>query len=128
MPIEIGREHTLAIRARRLVIHCAESGAMPRRGVAFDDERAAIGRIAIMMSNERTMLILAKSERQTFERLGRPVPDELVREPLDAWTEDFCVCTAHDRMDAIRAHDEIAVSEGIGVQKPSLEGERHPSS
>src|SRR4030095_447679 len=74
MAAEIRREDRLAVRARGGIVHRVKAGALPGGGVAFDDERAAVGRVTIVMRNESAVLVLAEGERQALERLARAVP------------------------------------------------------
>ena len=78
-----------------------------------------------MVSDKCTVLILAKRECQAFERLRRAVPDELVREPFDRRPERVCVRAANDRIDAVRADDQVTASECVWRFQPVSEHERH---
>ena len=83
MPAEIRREHLLAVGPALFVAHAVEAGAVPGRRVAFDDERAHARAVAIVVRNERAVLVGAERERQAIEHPGRAVPGELVGERVD---------------------------------------------
>ena len=72
MAAEVRREHALAVGAALVVAHAVEPGAIPGRGVAFDDERAHRRAVAIVVGDERAVLVRAEGERQALER--RVVP------------------------------------------------------
>jgi len=71
--VEIRRKYPLAVRARLSVVHPAESRPFPGGLIAFDDKRAHGLSVAVMVSDKRAVLVAAKGERETCERLRRAV-------------------------------------------------------
>ena len=111
MTLEVRGEQPFAIGARGGIVHGAESGALPRRCIAFDDESTAVWSVAVMMRDECSVLVLAKRERKTGENFGRAVPGELVRKPIDRRLEDCSMLAPCDGIDPVGADHQIAVGK-----------------
>ena len=60
------------------IVLCCEAVGLPGRGVAFDQERAHVGRVAVVMRVEGAEIGLHKRLRQRGEAPGGAVPGEFV--------------------------------------------------
>src|SRR5204863_8473487 len=103
MPVQIRREDALAVRARLGVIHPAECRPFPGGLIAFDDEGAHCGGVAVMMGAEGTGRAGAEGEREAIEALRRAVPREGAGEqpgprPAPGWQAG-----THERLRLLRA-------------------------
>src|SRR6185437_16400767 len=115
MAVEHVGENAFAKTDRLHLAHAREAGAFESRLVHFDQERAALRYVAIMMRVERTVLGLDKSLRQRLETLAGAVPGETIGKMADAGAELLGVRATHQRIDAVGADDQIKVSKFVEV-------------
>src|SRR5205823_7099590 len=111
-------EHALEVGDRFLLAHAGEAGALPRAGIAFGDERAHVGRMAVMMRVEAAVLVSHESLRQRLITSARTVPGELVRAMRDARAE--VGGAAHEGIGAIGPDDEVVALELAGNGQRAL--------
>src|SRR6185295_9548054 len=78
MAVESGGEDLFADRLGLLDALVGKAIGLPGLTIAFDQERAHLGRIAIVVRVEAAEVGLDKSLRQGLETPGRAVPGELV--------------------------------------------------
>src|SRR5438552_79694 len=114
MPVQIRREDALAVRARPGVVHAAERRLLPGGLVAFDDEGAHGGGVAVMMGDEGTVPVAAEGEREAIEALRRAVPREAVGEQLDLRLEQGSQRRTHERIRSVGAHHDVRACELVG--------------
>ena len=107
MAFEVLCEDALAERNRIFRTHGLEARALESLLLEFDEERAAIRPIAIVMRAEHAELCLAKRQRQRVERFGRAIPDEAVRPPVDGRPKFLLVLLPDPREGPVRRDDEI---------------------
>src|ERR1051326_529467 len=107
---EVVGEHTRAQRGGLRFAHTLEPGALERRLGHLDDERAHGRRVAIVMGVEVAEIVAPERLGERFERFRRPEPGEAVREIRDRRAERRFVGAPHQRIDAIRAYDEIGLA------------------
>src|SRR5439155_151035 len=96
------------------VIHPAECRPFPGGLIAFDDERAHGGGVAVMMGDEGTVRVAAEGEREAIEALRRAVPREAVGEQLDLRLEQGLQRRAHERIRSVCGHHDIRACELVG--------------
>src|SRR6267154_1864918 len=111
MPVQIPRKHALAVRARLRVVHPAECRLFPGGLVAFDDEGAHVGRMAVMVRDKGTVLVAAEGEREAIERLRRAVPCEAIAEQLDLRLERRLQCRTHKGIRSVSADHDVRGGE-----------------
>src|SRR5439155_850090 len=114
MPVQIRREDALAVRARLGVIHPAECRPFPGGLIAFDDEGAHRGGVAVTMGDEGTVPVAAEGEREAIEALRRAVPREAVGEQLDLRLEQGSQRRTHERIRSVGAHHDVRACELVG--------------
>ena len=76
---------------------------------AFDNERTAIGSIAIMVRVQWTMCAVDKTLRQGVEHGFAAKPGKMVGEVINGWRKCRLVGAAHHRIQAICTNDNIRV-------------------
>ena len=106
-------KHLLADRLRLLDGLVAETVALPGRRVAFDQERAHVRRIAIVMRVEGAEIGRDKRLRQRLERLCGAVPGELVGRMRDRRAELAFEAAAHQRVQPVGRDDQVVAGELI---------------
>ena len=90
-----------------------EAAPLPGRGVAFDDERAHVRRVAVVVGDERAVGVRAEGEGQGVEDLPGSVPRVAVAEELGAGPELGFERGPHPRVDPVRADHEVGVRANL---------------
>src|SRR5258706_417384 len=111
MPVEIRCEYPLAVRARLGVVHPGEPRFLPGGLIAFDDKGAHAPGVAVMVSDECTVLVAAKGEREAIERPRRAVPGEAVGEQLDLRLKPRLQRRSHERIRSVGADHDVRARE-----------------
>ena len=101
--VEGGGEHLLADGLRLLDGLVREAIAFASRRIAFDQEGAHAGRVAVVMGIEGAAPSPDKGLRQRLESLAGAVPGELVRRPRHRGAELLLEALAQQRIQAVGA-------------------------
>src|SRR6476646_1120915 len=113
MAVEHVGENAFAKTDRLHLAHAREAGAFESRLVHFDQERAALRFVAIMMRVERTVLGFDKSLRERLETHAVAVPGETIGEMADTGAKLLGMRAAHQRIDAVGADDEVVTGKFV---------------
>src|SRR5438132_13333436 len=101
VPSQCLPKHVFTIVQCLSFIHAGKAGALPSRGIAFDNESTHRRRVAVVMRVEAAILVLDKGLRQGLEALGSAEPAELVGEIPYSGAERVAVRTPHERIDPV---------------------------
>ena len=113
MAVERIGKDLFADRLRLLDGLVLEAVGLPGRGVAFDQERAHVGRIAVMMRVERSEIGLHEGLRQRGKTLAGAVPGELVGRMRDRGAEFLLETAAHQRVQPVGGDDQVVAPEFV---------------
>ena len=111
--VEGGGEYLLANGLRLLDGQVGETVTFPGCRIAFDQEGAHVGRIAVVMGVERAELGLDKALRQRLEAFGGAVPGELVRRPRYRGAELAFETPSQQGVQAIGANDQVVADQFV---------------
>src|SRR5690606_18555787 len=112
---EFRRKYPLAIGNCVFGTHGIESGTMPGVFCDFDQKCAHVGSIPVMMCTKYALVRLSKRQGQTVERLGRAIPDELVRTDVGSGSQFFFILGAYPRRNTIGGNDQIGRAQLLKV-------------
>src|SRR6185295_12341496 len=71
---EVGSKYAFTVNPALFIAHPVETAAVPRDRVAFHDERAHVGRVAVVVCYEVAVLVMTERESEALERFRRSVP------------------------------------------------------
>ena len=113
VPAQRVREHGFANGLGLLDRLVGKAIALPGGAIAFDQERAHVGRVSVVMRVESAEIGLDKGLRQRLEPFRRAVPREFVGGVRHRGAEIALERAAHQRVEAIRRDDQIIARQLI---------------
>src|ERR1051326_5482583 len=102
VPSQGSRERPFTVLKRCRLVHAEETGTLPRRRIALENEGAQVPRVPVVVSIESPVLVLAEGLRRRAKLLRGANRGEPVAERRDPGTK--LAGPAHEQIGTARRH------------------------